>query len=295
MAYSFSVTPMRHDFDLKAGETYHGYLIVANPADATEDFHFKVSVSPYSVKGTEYTSDFTTMSDRTKIKDWISLDTDRGVLKPNETKRIEFTIKVPESAPAGGQYAMIGVSSDSEPEGDSTGVVQNIYEMASLIFADVEGETKHEGRVLETKVPGFVASGKPVVSTTLINEGNVHETAKIKITVKNAFNGETVFSNDNETDGYEVTVMPETTRVVYRELAGLPALGIFNVSEDVAYLDNNAGTSGVLVICPVWFMALVFVTIASAIIMICHARASRRKRNLKFDAGAKPENQSDLK
>lgn len=277
MANKFSLSPMSQKITLKAGETYEGSVTVANPADATEDFYFKVTVSPYSVSGTEYTKDFHTMSDWTKIVDWIEVDTKSGMLAPNETKKINFKIKVPESAPAGGQYAMIGISSDN-PATSEGAVVQNVFEMASLIFANVDGETKHEGKILDINIPGFVASGKPKISTKLINEGNVHETALVNVKAKNVFNGEAVYPGSEDEEGFEVIVMPNSTRVVVRELSTLPAIGIFEVSETVKYLDDEMDATMVMVVCPIWFIVLVFATIASVIGMIIYGRHLKHRK-----------------
>lgn len=282
MTNQFTVSPMSQKISLKAGEIYEGSILVGNPKAATEDFYFKITVSPYSVKGVEYAPDFTTISDRSKIVNWISLDTTSGKLEPDEVKEINFTIKVPDTAPAGGQYAMIGVSSDTELSGKSS-AIQDVVEMASLIYADVEGETRHDGRVLETQIPGFVASGKPVVSTMLTNEGNVHEVAKINITVKNNLTGEVVYPKDDQNIDIEAIVMPETTRLFTRELGNLPALGIFEVVENIDYIDTNLQTSVIMVICPIWFMVLVFATIASVVGMICYGRHLKRKKSAEFN------------
>ena len=279
MANKFSVSPMSQKISLKAGETYEGSITIANPADATEDFYFKVSVSPYSVSGTEYQKDFKTMSDWTRIVEWVSLETKNGKLAPNETKKINFKIKVPESAPAGGQYAMIGVSSDNPVAGDGSSV-QNIFEMASLILADVEGETKHDGKILENKIPGFVASDKPKVSTMLINNGNVHETASVTVEAKNLLNGEVLYPKGEENNTLETIIMPESTRLLSRELSDLPALGIFEVSETVQYMGDELTTSSVMVICPIWFILLVIATIASIIGMVFYGKSLKKKQKL---------------
>ena len=279
MSSKFSISPMSQKIELKAGETYEGSIIIAVPKDATENFRFKVSVSPYSVKGTGYTPDFETMSDWSRITEWITLETESGELAPNESKKIKFKVKVPENAPAGGQYAMIGVSSDNQISAEAGGV-HDAFEMASLIFANVEGETRHGGRILENQIPGFVASGKPVVSTTIINEGNVHETAKVEVKVKNNITGEVIYPKDNESTTLETIVMPESTRVFTRELDGLPLLGIFEVTENVEYMDTEMGTTVVMMICPIWFMVLVFATIASIVGLIIFGHFKHRKRKL---------------
>ena len=54
----FMVTPMSQRVALDAGSTYGGYITIANPSNATEDFHYKVVVSSYNVLDEQYTADF---------------------------------------------------------------------------------------------------------------------------------------------------------------------------------------------------------------------------------------------
>ena len=278
MNNSFSVFPMTQKISLKAGETYHGYINVAIPAAATEDFAFKVELHPYSVSGKDYDVDLDTKSERSKIVDWIKIEDTEGILAPNGRQKINFTITVPENAPAGGQYAMIGVSSDnSAKEGD---VVQNVYEMTSIIFAEIDGEIHHGGEILENYIPGFVTSGAPVVKTTVTNTGNVHETAYSAIKVKNAITGQEIIT-PRQDDMHESIIMPESTRELVRTLADLPALGVFEVTQDISYLDHTLNNTTVMVVCPIWFIMLVLATILSVVLMIIYGKHLKRKKREK--------------
>ena len=39
----FTVTPMSQQIELEAGQTYVGYVTVANPANASADFNYQVN------------------------------------------------------------------------------------------------------------------------------------------------------------------------------------------------------------------------------------------------------------
>ena len=156
MAGAFTVMPMRQTIELVPGQTYTGYITVANPQVATEDFHYFATAVPYSVIGEDYQADFATRSNRTLMADWITIENPRGEVAPNGTEKIYYTIKVPESVPAGGQYAAIAVSSDTDMVARQGLNVQSVFEIASALYAVVDGETEHAGEVLENKVPGFM-------------------------------------------------------------------------------------------------------------------------------------------
>ena len=294
MQNTFMVSPMVQTIDLEPGQVYSGSVIVSNSATATEDFRFKMSISPYSVSGTDYTPDFKTQSDWSKIVNWIKLDTTSGVLKPNESKKINFTITVPLDAPVGGQYATIGVSSDVPINNDSNAAIQNVFEMASLIYAKVAGETVRDGKIIKNHVPSFVASGKPTTEISFSNGGNVHEMANVTLTVKNVMTGEVILPKENEENTFETIVMPDSTRVSYREIEGVAALGIYEVKQEVSYIGENSVVSAVMIVCPFWFIALVLLTILSIIGMVFYSRFLRKKKMLKVSQSDIDKNEKNV-
>ena len=278
MASKFVVSPMIQKIDLKPGETYEGIIYVANPKEATEDFYYKATVSPYSVTGEDYKADFKTMSDWSRITEWTEIKDAEGVLKPNETKKIHFKIEVPETAPGGGQYMSIGVTSNNPVSGGDGGKVQNVYEMASLVFATVEGDIRHEGKILNTEVPGFVSVGKPEVSARVTNNGNVHETATTILNVKNSIGGGQIYPKDGEDGSLESIIMPMSTRLLSRQIPDLPVLGAFEVTETVSFMGEEVSVTSVMILCPVWFIALVIGVIGSIIGMVFYGKHLRNKK-----------------
>ena len=279
MDISFVVSPMKQEIDLRPGEIYEGFILVANPLAATDSFDYKVVVKPYFVTGDNNEPDLETVSDWSKIVNWITIEESTGTLAPNEKKTIHFKIKVPESVPAGGQYAMIGVSSIPRFQGKDT-QVQDAYTLGSLIYAKVDGETVHEGQILENYIPGFSSSGSPVTFVTVTNTGNIHETLTVDLKVKNLLGGQVFSLTGEETDTYESIILPTSTRVVSRSLDGLPALGIFEVTQDASFINELSTNTKIILICPIWFMVLVLV-LATTIITTIVYKVLRRKRTKK--------------
>lgn len=269
----FTVLPMSQTINLKAGEVFTGEIQVANPADATADFRYEVAVAPYSVIGEDYTADLGSMRDSTQIVDWISIEEPMGSLKPNEVRSVKFKIAVPSDAPAGGQYAAITVRS-AEDFSAADSQVNNIFEIASVLFAGIEGETVHSGEILENAVPSFSANNPAAVSVAVKNTGNVHEAAVVKVAVKNVLTGEVLSPEDSE--GYVEYIMPGTTRNLTREVTGLSDLGIFEVTQTVEYLGESSVISSRLVMCPIWFMGLAGVTIFAIIFAVVRMILKRK-------------------
>ena len=276
----FTVTPMSQRISLEAGKTVEGSISVINPNDSVDALKYKAYVARYSVVGEGYEADLTTDSKYNMIKDWITIENPTGTIEPNKTGEIKFKIKVPGSAPAGGQYAAIIITRDDDTTSSENGVaVKDIFEMASLIYANVNGETVHKGEILSNDIPGFVASAPITVGAMISNEGNTHENATVIIKATNFFTGDVIVEGDAEENYYSEIIMPDTTRYVTREISeGLPLLGIVKVEQTIYYQGSSDVASSNVIICPIWFLLLVFLTIGAIIASIVMMVKKHRKK-----------------
>lgn len=278
---TFTITPMGKDIQLKAGEKVTGTITVINQQDSKDPFSFKVSVAPYGVVGEGYDADLVTATEQTRLAKWVTIDTPSGTVAPNESKEVTYTINVPENAPAGGQYAAIVISSNNPSESPTT--VDYVYEMASILYGEVEGETVHGGSVVSHSVPGF--STTPKISTTaqIENNGNVHEYARINLTVTNFFSGEEIANTEEQETQVAEVIMPSTTRHFINSLNNLPSLGVVTVKETINYLGEDSVIEQRIVICPLWFLLLVAFTLVSIIAAVVLRVRRRRYMHPKKD------------
>ena len=259
----FTVTPMNQRISLKPGETYEGYIVVSNPADAVEDFSYKVTVSPYGVSGTDYRVDLVNNSAFTQVTKWVTLENSTGKLAPNETAHVDFKITVPEDAPVGGQYAALMVGFDGKNDEGSGVAIRNKFQMASLLFVNIEGELDHQGEIVENSVPGFVTELPVKTHIILKNDGNTHEVAKIALEVRSFFSPAIIYPEAGDDSVLEEVIMPGTTRELTQEIGNISPLGVYEVTQTVIYMDSTASVmKQVVVSCPIWFMLLVAATIA---------------------------------
>lgn len=280
MEKTFTILPMSQNFVLTPGKTYTGFITIVNPASSSSNFSYSVSISPYNVVGENYQADISNPSIYSKIIEWIDIPESTGTIKPNESRDVEFTITVPENAPAGGQYAAIMVSSDSSNQQSSGVSINNVFTLGSIIYADVEGEVNHDGTIIENNVPEFSAVTPVAVSAVLDNHGNIHESAVINITATNAITGEKIFpTEENQNNSFSEIVMPETTRFISRNVDGLPALGIVKIEQTIYYNGEVSTTEKNVVLCPIWFLFLIVLVIISIVAFIfASIRHHRRKK-----------------
>lgn len=281
---SFTLTPMNQDIDLTPGQSYTGSITIVNPSDATTDFTYKVSVTPFNMVGEDYAIDLATEYNRSMITKWITVKEPTGTLKPNESKQVEFTVNVPENAPGGGQYAALTVTADRSNEQADGLNVQSVLEMASIIYAKVDGEIIHQGKILSNNIPSFALSTPIMLTADIENTGNVHDYANYTITVTDFFTGQVILPTE-ESDGYYAEViMPETTYHSEREISNLPTIGVVKVSQTIRYNGEVSVQEGNIIICPIWFIALVLLTLASLITTIVVMVKKHRKHKKSLSA-----------
>lgn len=279
----FLITPMTQKIALEPGQVYDGSVRVANPADSTRDFTFTSGVSPYTVIDDEYTASLSERNNRTMIADWITIEDPSGTLEPNETKDIHFTITVPENAPSGAQYAAIVISQDETTKEQSGIKVDNVFEIASIIYAEVAGETIRDGNIIENTLPSFTTTLPITATAKLDNHGNVHNEATIIISAKNNLTGEVYLPTDTNEGRYSELILPDTTKNISRDIEDLPGLGIVHVEQTIYYNGFVSTESRDIVICPIWFMALIALTILLFIAIIVRLIIRhRRKPSLDF-------------
>ena len=279
MENAFTILPMSQNFTLEPGGTYTGSITIVNPVNSANDFSYSVSVSPYSVIGEDYQADIINTSTFSQIVDWITIAEPTGTIAPNEAREVGFTIKVPENAYAGGQYATILVSQDASRQ-ESEGVsINNVFALASIIYANVSGEVVHESKIIENNVPEFSTSTPISVSALLSNGGNIHETAIVSLSATNNITGEKIFpTEENQNNRFSEIVMPETTRFFSRQIDNLPMVGIVKIEQTIYYGNEKSTTIKDVIICPVWFMLLMSLVLFGVISGIVALFKHRRKK-----------------
>lgn len=279
-ASAFSLSPMNKTVVLNPGESYRDTLSINNPSVNGEgDFYYKIVVKPYDVD--ENNNDiYDSYSDHNMIVDWITIANDQtGVVPPNESKRIEYVINVPETAPAGGQYAAITVMTDEEAasKDDSYGIRDNLA-IAYLVYAEVTGNTIRQGEVTDVSIPGFLFSGNIEGDSSIKNTGNVHGRAKYTLQVFPLFSGEEVFTN--EEDPEHELVLPGKTLYHKTLWDKTPEVGIFNVVYTVEFEGVTSQASKLVIKCPIWLLFIIlFVIIMIIIWIVLKVRNRKKTRN----------------
>ena len=282
--YRLQISPVRLDLDLEPGTTSTGTFEVQNTG--LKAYDFVLGVDPYSVTDENYSIDSETRTAYTDIVDWITFSQNEGHVEPNQNQEITVTVTVPDDVPAGGQYAMIYAEMVRDDELESTGVAVN-HRVALLVFSEVEGNTRREGQVLETKIPTILFN-PPITATSLVeNTGNVHATAYYTLQVFPLFGDEEVYTN--EENPATLTILPETQRFNSISWDGAPQLGIFRVRETVTILDDTQTIEKIVFLCPIWFLFLILLIIFFVIFWLVSRARSRKSTGKHTTKTAEPK------
>ena len=268
-----TVSPPSQKISLIPGETTKGSLKISSPNRSDGTGKYKVSVSPFTIDDSDNSAQFTANGDYNQIVDWITLDWEEGELEPNQSVEVTFSIKTPRDAPAGGQYAAIMVSSVNDNVEENAVNIQNNYQIAHLIYADVAGQTTRGGKIGDVSLPGFLFSGNITASTSITNDGNVHSYATHILRVLPLFGDEEYYTNEEEPT--ENLIMPEATRYTSISWDDTPNIGIFRVNYIVEYEGVKKEVSKMVIVCPLWLLFIIALILALIIIKIVLGRKKK--------------------
>lgn len=286
---TLTVSPMEQKVTLYPGESSTGSIKVSNPASATEELYYTVSVVPFTRSGANYdplVGNKLSDGSHNDAVNWVTLSSSSGNVKPNEQDEIIYTIDVPKDARGGGQYFAILVTRTDDPtktEEEGNAKLKEIVQIASTVYATISGsDIQLTGSINDNEIPSFLLAPPIKASFTVENTGNTHMEINYYLQVFPLFSDEEVYTNE-EDPGYAI-VLPETTRYIKQEWNESPQIGIFKVRQVVSYSDNDdkSITEKTVIVCPIWLLFIILFIIAAIIIWIItrirrHKKPSKRQ------------------
>lgn len=270
------VSPMYQKVILTPGETKEMSVKISNPNASTNTLEYSVFVGSFN-HGTNSDPDQVdteTVTSYNQIMDWITLEKEAGKVAPNETDVVNFTITVPESAPAGGQYATIIFRDDTSKStsGSNNVNIESTAQMASIIYAEIAGKTINTAEILENNVPSFSFTNEFRATSLVKNTGNVHTDAQYTLQVWPLGSDEEICTNEEDADTN--LIMPGMERY-YSEVCTLPLAGIFRAKQTVKIFGEISEVEKIIIVCPLWLLAIVIFAIIMAIVYFVAKSKSR--------------------
>ena len=273
------ISPMYQKIILIPGETKQMSIKISNPNASTNILEYSVFIGSFNHGTSEDPDQIDTemVTAYNQIMDWITLEKTTGEVAPNETDVVDFTITVPESAPAGGQYATIIFRDDTSKNtnGANNVNIESTAQMASIIYAEVAGKTINTAEILENNVPSFSFTNKFETTSLVKNTGNVHTDAEYILQVWPIWSNEEICTNEESADTN--LIMPGMERY-YSEVCTLPLAGIFKAKQTVRIFGEESIVEKTVIVCPIWLLFLVVFAIVAIILWLVMRSKSRKKR-----------------
>ena len=257
---------------LEPGEVREGSFKVQNIG--TGAFDFKVYASTYEVKGENYDPVFDGSKDGLKIANWFTFSQDTGHLESDTEVTINYTIRVPQNAPGGGQYGAIMV--ETVKENDDKSNIQAISRVGMVIYSHINGEINRCTRILENKLPSFLFNPPIFGESRVENCGNVDAELSVSLKVYPFFSNEEIYTNEEKPT--VLNTLPATKRYHKELWTNSPAIGIFNVEQVIKYGSETKTERKLVIVCPIWLIVLIVLFILSVIFWLV-ARNRERKAN----------------
>ena len=291
MSYMMMISPPVEKIILMPGEVYNGSIDVSNPSTASKDLKYSVSVGSFGFRddengNTDYNNtDVDTITGYNQMMEWITLGKESGSVAPGTTDAVSYTVTVPEDAPAGGQYASIIFRDETgKDDGNNEGIaIENVVEFAASILAEVAGETREEGIIIDNNVPSFLLSNQLEATSMVRNEGNVHTDAEYTLQVWPLFSDEEICTNEENSE--TSIIMPETERY-NTQTCDLPAIGVFKAKQTVKIFGETSVVERMVIVCPIWLMFIIIFVIFALIFYFVAKVKARKKAAKKAEKSA---------
>lgn len=144
---SFTVAPMRFEFQIERGETGTGSLLIRNVSEKPLSVKLYIKDFMYRPDGSEAELDPGSVS--RSCSDWISISPKFMELEPNGSRNARISLNVPEDAD-GTYWAMIYVEQSSKPtpkeaQGSGYTFQINVYPRWAVRILESVPETEEKG------------------------------------------------------------------------------------------------------------------------------------------------------
>ena len=151
------ISPAKQKLKLEKGQSFVSSFKIRNIG--TEKFSYRVSAAPYTVIDEQYQANYNdTTNNYAQMANWITFDDKlkEGTLEPGASVDVPFTVTVPKDVASGGQYAAI--MSKTSDGNDPNSIIQTVNGLAMILYADIAGDTRTGGSIINNNVNSFVFS-----------------------------------------------------------------------------------------------------------------------------------------
>jgi len=179
----FTIFPAKLSLTIDKGGEQENFIKVTNAGDSAVGVKIEVQdfVPTAGASGFNFVAKAPGI---TSLVDWIEIDRRVFNLKPNESRDIPFTVKVPSDASPGSRFAVVFFAT-----GSSGGSQLNVSaRVGALVFLTIPGDFKQTGEISNFRSPKFTYKKEAIkFDFDFTNTGTVFFEPKGLLTVTNIF------------------------------------------------------------------------------------------------------------
>lgn len=263
-----TVSPTSFDVELKPGASHKGEMLVINQSEL--DYSYKLYATPYSVTGEDYQPYFSPIKDAVDITKWFTLGKTASDLKVGNQDTIPFTITVPEGTGAGSYYATI--FAETEDKGNM-GVITR-KRVGSIVYLRVSGDAIEKSKI-QSWDASWLQEAPLTASLKIANEGSVHFSSKVKVTISDLFGGpKYVHERDPK-------ILPQKVRHIPVIWENGSTFGLFKIDGEVTSFGKTEKLPTKFVFVANWPMRLLTLVLllgfVGTVVFLSRKRAGRKK------------------
>ncbi len=190
---SISTYPLSVKGKVDPGQTFEGAVTIINSSDSEE-----VRIRPEKenlMGGSEGVVELLGEVDTGwGLSSWIKFENNEEfVLRPKESKLINYSIEVPENAQPGGHFgAVLFRALPAKPSTDVESGVSISGRVGTVLLFEVSGDIIKGAEITSINAPRFLSRGPVDISFKIKNEGNSYFTPTGNITFSNLWRKDTV-------------------------------------------------------------------------------------------------------
>lgn len=157
-----AISPVRSETKVDAGKSTTGYVTIGNLTD--KNTVVSLQVKEFSVADYTYDYEF-----HTPKNDWLKLSEPQIELEPHTSKKVAYTIAVPQKVAPGGYYFSLVASTSISGSGLPVTV-----QAASLVYLKVSGKLIQTGVMLNDSLPFLVTGNTVPYKFDVKDTGNIY-------------------------------------------------------------------------------------------------------------------------
>jgi len=188
---NFYISPEKFDLKLLPGESLDKKIIISNLGQ--ESLPISIQLKNFSANGEKGGIIFEEGGDISfDPSQWIKFKEKNFILKSQDFKELNFTIKIPDQAEPGGYYASALFQTEISPT-ETKSSTKILPILGALFLLTIEGgEQKYPSldkqiEVVELKVPSFIENGPMTVNFRVKNNDPIHVGISGKLIIYDLF------------------------------------------------------------------------------------------------------------